>query len=221
MSSVLIRLAPLALAAYVLTAAPAYARGEPARVAVGVTAGSLGIGPEASLALGNQFAVRGNVTLFTLSHGYDSDDIHYDGRATFGSAGLMVDYHIGGSGFFVSAGARLNRNRARVTATPTGVTEVGDTAYTPDQIGTLTARADFKPVAPTLSLGYSGHLTKGFKLGIEAGAMFQDSVRVKPFEYTGSYISAADLENERQSLQSDAGRYKIYPILQLTGAYHF
>ncbi|MGR6329317.1 hypothetical protein ACU5AX_09650 [Sphingomonas sp. XXL09] len=210
----------LALGA-VSAASPALARGEPAKIAVGVTAGTLGVGPEASFALSPAFVVRGNATFFTLSHDFDSDYVHYDGKAKFGSAGLMLDYHVAGSGFFLSAGARLNKNKARATATPTDAVTIGDGEYTPAQVGTLKARADFTPIAPVASLGYSGHLTKGFKIGIEAGAMLQGSARVEPISYTGTLIDPQDLEDERKSLRDDLHKYKVFPILQLSAAYHF
>jgi hypothetical protein len=210
----------LALAA-VAAASPALARGEPAKGSVGITAGTLGIGPEASVALGNTFAVRSNVTFFDLSHDFDSDQINYSGTARFRSVGLMVDYHVGGSGFFVSAGARLNKTHAHAYATPTTPTEIGDEDYTPAEVGTLHAHAGFKPIAPTLSLGYSGHLTKGLKLGIEAGAMFQGGLRVKSLTASNKGVDSDDLEAERQSVEEDAAKYKVYPILQLTAGYHF
>jgi hypothetical protein len=210
----------LALAA-VAAASPALARGEPAKGSVGITAGTLGIGPEASVALGNTFAVRSNVTFFNLSHDFDSDDVNYSGTARFRSVGLMIDYHVGGSGFFVSAGARLNKTHAHAYATPTTLTEIGDEDYTPAEVGTLHAHAGFKPIAPTLSLGYSGHLTKGLKLGIEAGAMFQGGLRVKSLTASNKGVDPDDLEAERQSVEEDAAKYKVYPILQLTAGYHF
>jgi hypothetical protein len=218
----IVRLAPVVLAlAAVIAASPALARGEPAKGSVGMTAGTLGIGPEASVALGNTFAVRSNVTFFNLSHDFDSDDVRYNGKARFRSVGLMVDYHVGGSGFFVSAGARLNKNHAHAYATPTTITEIGDEEYTPAEIGTLHAHADFKPISPTLSLGYSGHLTKGLKLGIEAGAMFEGALRVKSLTASNNGVDTDDLEAERQSVEKDAAKYKVYPILQLTAGYHF
>jgi hypothetical protein len=218
----IVRLTSVVLAsAAVAAASPALARGEPAKGSVGITAGTLGIGPEASVAFGNSFAVRSNATFFNLSYDLDSDEIGYSGEARFRSVGLMVDYHVGGSGFFVSAGARLNKNHAHAYATPTTLTAIGDEEYTPAEVGTLHAHADFKPIAPTLSLGYSGHLTKGLKLGIEAGAMFEGALRFKSLTASNKGVDPDDLEAERRSLEEDAAKYKVYPILQLTAGYRF
>ena len=219
-STVRLTSAVLALAA-VAAASPAFARGTPAKASVGITAGTLGIGPEASVALGNQFAVRGNATFLNLSREVEADGITYSGEGRFRSVGLMVDYHVGGSGFFVSAGARLNKNHAHAYATPTTFTEIGDDIYAPFEVGTLHAQADFKPIAPTLSLGYAGHLTKGLKLGIEAGAMFQGALRAKSLTASNGGVDPEDLEIERRNLEEDAESYKVYPILQLTAGYHF
>jgi len=222
MSRSSVRLASVVLVlAGVAATSPAFARGTPAKSGVGITAGTLGIGPEASVALNTTVAVRGNATFFNLSRDFDSDDITYSGKARFRSVGLMVDYHVGGSGFFVSAGARLNKNHVHAYATPTMPIEIGDELYTPRQIGTLHAKADLKPIAPTLSLGYSGQLTKGLKLGIEAGAMFQGSLRVPSMTASNKGVDREDLDIERRNFEEDAAKYKVYPILQLTAGYHF
>lgn len=204
-----------------IAGSPAHAKGEPSKVAVGVTAGSLGVGPEASVTVGRDVAVRSNVTFLNFSRNFDSDDVTYGGRVKLASVGLMLDYHIGGSGFFLSGGARLNRNKANAFATPTSSTFIGDREYTPAQIGTLNASADFAPIAPVLTTGYSGRLTKGLKFGIEAGAMFMGGARFSPVTASGGGVQQADLSIERDRLKGDVSKYKVFPILQLSLGYHF
>lgn len=204
-----------------LNAAPALAKGEPSKASVGITAGSLGVGPEGSVTVRGDVAVRANATFLNVSRNFNSDDLTYGGRVKLGSIGFMLDYHVAGSGFVLSGGARINKNKIYATVTPADDIDFGSNFYTPAQVGTLDTHADFKPIAPTFTVGYSGHLRKGVKLGIEAGAMFMGGARVKPITASGGGIAAADLEAERQSLQSDVSKYKVYPVLQLSVGYHF
>ena len=221
----MIRYRYLAAAACVALAGGAALAQERPVASLGITGGTLGVGPEAGYRFSNTFGVRANATFLGLSHGFDSDDIAYDGKLKLRSAGAMVDVYPFGGGFRLSGGLRINGNRARVTATPTQPTEIGDIVYSPAQIGTLTGRARVKDVAPALTLGYGGSMRSGFMFGIEAGALFQGTVRIQNFTATGNLANNAaflqQLEEERRELQDDVNDYKVYPILQLSIGYRF
>ncbi len=211
-------------------AAPAMAQDaatDPAStVSVAVTAGTLGIGPEVGFRFADHIGIRGNATFLGVNADYDSDDITYDGKLKLKSFGAMVDVYPFGGSFRVSGGARINRNYARLNASPTGTSvEVGGETYTQAQVGTLTGRAEVKKFAPALTLGWSGSNRRGFMFGIEAGALFQGSVRVREFTSTGTLQNnatfRASLEDERRSLQDDVDDYKVYPILQASIGWRF
>lgn len=207
--------------------------GDDARLKVGVTAGTLGIGPEVSYRLSERFGVRGNATFFSISHDIDSDDITYDGKVKLQSGGVMLDAYPFGGGFRVSGGLRINGNKARGIAKPNAGTSytINGTTYSAVDIGTLRADTDIKNVAPALTLGYGGGLSSGLAFGIEAGALFQGSVKIKPLTFTGLCAGAsppptcatlaADLDAERRSVNDDIDGYKVYPILQLSVGYRF
>jgi hypothetical protein len=215
------RISSLAAASAVamLLCAPASAS-ETSGFSAGVTGGTLGIGPEVGYRFSDMFGVRANATFLNISRGFESDDIEYRGKVKLGSGGVMLDVYPFGGGFRVSGGARINGNKGRVRATPTAPVEINGTTYTPAQIGTLTGRAEVKDFAPALTLGYGGGLRSGFVFGVEAGALFQDKVRIKRFTSTGT-VALPDLEAERLSIQDDVDDYKVYPILQLTLGYRF
>jgi hypothetical protein len=205
----------------VAAASPAFAQSATGHFYGGVTGGTLGIGPELGYRASDMFGVRANATFLNVSHGFDSNDLDYDGKVKLKSGGLMLDLFPFRGGFRVSAGGRLNGNGGRVVATPQRSVTVGRTTYTPAQIGTLRGTAETKDFAPALTLGWAGTNTQGFIFGVEAGALFQGRVKLNRFTATTSLISAADLERERADLQDDVDDYKVYPILQLTLGYRF
>lgn len=208
-----------------LAASPAFAQTQNGGATVGVTAGTLGIGPEASVRASENIGVRGNLTFFSLSRSVDSDGINYDGDLRLRSGGAMLDLYPFGGGFRVSAGARVNGNRVGLRATPTENVEVGDETYTPQQIGTLSGDIKANGLAPTLTIGFGGGPSRGLKLGIEAGAMLQGSPEVRNLRATGSLASdpafQQSLRDEEDEVEDDIKNFKLYPILQFSLGYRF
>jgi len=221
-----------ALALFAAVAAPASAAAQeapaddrPTGIAVGLTAGTLGIGPEVGFRISDHIGIRGNATFLGISGDYDSGDIQYDGKIKLKSFGAMLDVYPMGGHFRISGGARINKNYIRLDAVPTQPVEVGDAVYTPAQIGTLRGRGEVKDFAPALTLGWSGANRKGFMFGFDAGVLFQGAVKVREFTATGALAAnatfRADLERERRALQDDVNDYKVYPIAQFSIGYRF
>ena len=209
------------------------AEGDEARFKIGVTAGTLGVGPEASYRLSQNIGIRGNATFLSVNADINSDDLKYDANLKLQSGGVMLDLYPLGGGFRVSGGVRINGNRASAVGTPNSATsyQINGTVYTAGEIGTLTAETDIKKVAPALTLGYGGGLSRGLVFGVEAGVLFQGTVQVKPLTLTGLCAGPnapatcatlnADIQAERQSVNDDIDGYKLFPILQLSVGYRF
>jgi len=222
-----------ALAAATTSPIARAADGDEARLSVGVTGGTLGIGPEVGYRLSKTIGVRANATFLSVNHSFDSNDIAYDGRVKLQSGGAMVDVYPFGGGFRLSGGLRINGNKARGIGEPNDGTsfDINGTTYTAGEIGTLRADTDINSVAPALTLGYGGGLVNGVYFGVEAGALFQGSVKIKPLTITGTCSASPtpagcgdileDLEQERLSVNDYIHKYKVYPILQLSLGYRF
>ncbi|WP_234149643.1 hypothetical protein [Sphingobium sufflavum] len=214
-----------------LVVSPAFAgQNDDARFRVGVTGGTLGIGPEVAYRLNDRLGVRANATFLSVSHSFDSDGLNYDGNVKLGSGGVMLDVFPFKGGFRISGGVRINGNKAHAIARPSnsnGSYTIGLNTYTATEIGTLRADTELNDVAPILTVGYGGGTSSGFTFGVEAGALFQGGIRIKPLTYTGAITGAArdrllaDLERERASVQDDIDDYKVYPVVQISVGYRF
>lgn len=182
-------------------AAPRATTADQGRFRVGLTAGTLGIGPEIGYRANRTIGVRANATFLSFDHSVKSNNVRYDGHANLKSGGVMLDLYPFGGGFFLSGGARINRNDGRLRATPQSTTTIGSTAFTPAQIGTISGRAEVKDVAPQLTLGYGGGLRHGLSFHFEAGALFQGAIRVRDFTSNGTLANdprfLVELEKER------------------------
>ena len=196
-------------------------------ISVAVTAGTLGIGPEAGWRFSDHVGIRGNATFLGFSRDLTVDDNDYDAELKLKSFGAMVDVHPFGGSFRVSGGARINRNRAGLSGdfTRQGSVEIDDVTYSGAQVGILTGRARVKKVAPALTLGWAGSNRRGFTFGFELGALFQGAVRIQEFTASGSLRNdptfQARLRNERQNVQNDVNDYKVYPIIQSSIGWRF
>lgn len=200
------------------------------KASLGVTAGSLGVGPEIGYRFNQHVGVRANGGFLGVDHSFRSGGIEYDGHAKLSSAGAVIDLYPFGGGFRISGGARYNGTDGNVRATPDGPTKIGSLVFTPEQIGTITGRADLRAFAPQLTLGYGGKLRKGLVFTVEAGALFQGAVRIRDFTSNGTLATDPtvagttyrnELAKQRQTLQDTANDYQVYPILQFGLKYRF
>jgi hypothetical protein len=192
---------------------------------IGITAGTLGLGPELAYRYGHYIGVRASAGFLSYNHDETVSDITYNGRLKLDSYGLAADLFPFGGGFRISAGARKNDNRIDLNGTPSTAVTLGNTVYTPAQVGTLSGTVEGNSFAPTLSLGYGGRLAKGFTLGAEIGVMFQGTPKVNNYHATGLLASTpgfqADLAEERQKVDDKVHNYQYWPIAQIILLYRF
>jgi hypothetical protein len=214
--------APLALAALPVAA-------QEMRVTGGITAGTLGVGPELGLRLSDTIGLRANATFLRGDFAEvdaDSDDIRFEGPLRLRSGGAMADFYPFSSGFRLSAGVRLNGNRATIRALPTTNVTIGARTVTPAQIGKLSADYRVRDWAPALTLGYAGELRPRLVVGFEAGLLFHGAPRIRNLRSEGGTLSgdpglAADLDRERMLIENDIDDYRLYPVVQASLGYRF
>ena len=206
-----------------LSASPALGDG---RFALGLTAGSLGLGPEVSLRPFEKIGVRGSVTWLGFTLNDDIDGVEYDGETDLLSVGAMTDWYLFDGGLRISAGARWNGNAVDLSATPANDVTLGGSTYTPAEIGRLAGTVDANQFAPLLTIGWGGKLKSGLTIGVEAGFMYQGSPEISDLRAIGGQLEAdpglvADLEAEEERIENEVESYKYLPILQVVLLYRF
>jgi len=209
------------------SANPAQARDRAASLVAGVTAGSLGVGPEVALRISPRIAVRANALFFGLGHSVQSGDIDYDGDIRLASAGAILDFLPFSYRFRVSGGLRFNRNKVDVLATPamSEVFVIGGEAFRGPEIGELRGTVTTRRVAPVFTLGYGGRSSTGVSLTVDAGVMLQGRPTVRDLRASGPVTAdpnvPAALAREEDEIREDVGKYRVYPVLQVTLGYAF
>lgn len=188
---------------------------------LGLRAGTQGFGGELGMGLGQHFALRAGYYKASVSGDYDDTDITYDGDLDVGGTGLIADFYPFKNGFHISAGYFSNDNAIGLEATPTGPQEIGDTTYTPAEIGTLTGDVAFDDTAPYFGLGW-GRLTGAKRLGflVDLGFLKQGSGDVTLVSSTG-LVAQDDLDAEVAEIEDDIKDYDFWPVLSFGLAIRF
>lgn len=207
-------------------AAPAHAIPFAPPITVGVTGGTLGIGPEVSYRVLPMLAVRASATFLGVSGHSTVSDYYYRGHVHLRNFGGTVDIHPFLNGFRISAGARSTdkdrvdfRGMARTSQTYGGIT------FSPDQAGELSGTIRTRSVSPIATIGWTHSTIAGFTFGIDGGVMFHGHPRVDDLTASGQLGSNAyaqpELARQEQRLRDRVDNYPYYPVVQVSLGYRF
>ncbi len=182
--------------------------------------GTLGLGGE--LATGITPDINARVGLNTLSYDFDNefDDVEYDVGLDFSSFSALVDWHVFGDFFHITAGLLSLDQSLDLGATPTVSQEIGGITYTPTEIGTLSGDVEIDGVAPYIGIGWGNPLDRSRRWGFycDLGVAFTDSPDVS-LSASGTRASdptfQASLAKERDEIEDDLEPFEFYPVLSL------
>lgn len=194
-----------------------------AQIAVGVGIGTGGVSAEAQVKIAPWLQLRGGYNYFEYtSDGENFDDITYDGSIDLTSFGAFVDLHPFSNSFVISGGALMFQgdNFLDFGATPTSNVQIGDTTYTPAQVGRLGLTADFEEsIAPYIGIGWDTTGGGGIGLKLLLGAAFTGTPSIDITSTGGTLSSDATFQQkvaqEETNANDDIEEYKIIPVVQL------
>lgn len=189
-------------------------------LAISAKAGTLGLGGE--LTTGITSNVNARVGLNTLDFDYDDefDNVEYDVGLDFASFSALVDWYLFDSSFRISGGLISMDHTLNLDATPSENVNIGDGAYTPAQIGTLSGDVEIDGVAPYIGIGWGDPMDRNKKWGFycDFGVAFTDSPDVS-LAANGTLASdptfQANLAREREEIEDDLEPFEFYPVLSL------
>jgi hypothetical protein len=225
-------------------AVPAPAGG---RWALGLRAGSSGLGAELALGLSARFDLRAGYYGGTYSDSVNYDGIDYDADLEAQAGAVMLDFRPFAGGFRVTAGVYSAPPDIvfRHTANNDSY-EIGGAEYTAD--GQLDGDIDLGGVTPYAGIGWGGGSgAPGFAMSLDVGVMFAQSPSISlqasgracnssllacdPNGLTGFDVNDPDdaraqtfrdeLEQERRNVEDDVSNYKLWPVLSLGVHYRF
>jgi len=190
----------------------------PERFAVGLTAGSDGIGGDLQYSLNRYLVLRGRGTWLEATYTGNSNSLHYSGRFDLSEGGGFVDIHPFANAFTVSVGAVSGPRRVDLSASyRTSVAYQGQT-LTPVQLGTVGGAATLSPTAPFVGLGFDNTFTTRSRIGFKflAGVAFSRQLQVELHPTSGlatvyPQIIEPDLIQTEQEIRKDGDILSTYP----------
>jgi hypothetical protein len=195
--------------------------------AVGLKAGTLGLGGELTTNLLTNVNLRASLQWFDLDvDDVEFDDIDYDISVEMLNPMAMVDWYPFSNGFRVSGGVLFNGTDICLDATSNESIEIGDETYDAGEVGTLRGESDFDEIAPYVGIGFGNPLTAGGHWGfsIDAGVAFIGSPNVN-LTATGTLADNAEfqknLADEEAEIEDELDKVKIYPVLSACLYYRF
>jgi hypothetical protein len=194
--------------------------------AVAVRVGALGIGPEYTYELNDRVAFRGAV--YGAQVGFDDEQsgIDYDFDVVWDSIAVGVDFHPLKSALRLSGGFLKNDNGLRAIAQPTSNQQVGDTTYTPSEIGTLRGTVGFDDTATFVGLGWDWSRDRRiFGMSFDIGILDQGDPTVT-LTGNGTLLGdpsfQQDIDAEEAELQSSLdGDVDVVPYASLGFVFRF
>ncbi|MDX1496587.1 MAG: hypothetical protein R3352_03455 [Salinisphaeraceae bacterium] len=208
-------------------------------LAVGVDAGTNGLGLVIHGGITETINLRAGYNYFDISQDVDADnndgvegnELRYSGDLELSNLSLIGDWYPWGGTFHVSLGAVLNNNDLTVDAECNNAAgcEVGEDgdSFVPSQLGTITTDVDFEDYGPYLGIGWGNPVggETGLRWRFEIGAIYQGAptVSMRSNGDCGLFATACRqaLQDEEEELEDDLSSLKWYPVAQVGLSYRF
>lgn len=194
--------------------------------AVGAKVSTLGLGVDGVAKVNDSLNVRLGIQCFEYDKDGTESGINYDFDLGLFTVGTIADYFPFENGFRLSLGAFYNGNELDMKATAANSYEIGNTTYTPAEVGSLNGKIDFNELAPYVGIGWGNPFGKdsNWSFSCDLGIMYQGSPDVS-LSADGTLANNAafrsDIEREVASLESDIDEYEYYPVISVAFTYKF
>lgn len=215
----------LVLAAALLVSAPSLLTAQ--NFAIAGRAGSLGIGAEAALGLGNRLTLRAGGSLLPVDLDASSlievgEDVEVTLTLPESWYNVGADFHLG-AGFRIGGGMMFKSDDPTLagTLTASGTIEIDGQEYSGSEVSSVTGVLDSKDQAPYAIIGFGSPRGAGLGLFLDLGAAFLGDPEVSlsatgSQAVVGSQQFQTQLRNEEQRIEDEAGDYlRMWPIINL------
>ena len=188
-------------------------------IGLGARVGTLGLGAEAAVDLGERVVVRGGV-------GFNPVDFDQSFSEIDVTAELPTWYNIGLDAYLngalrIGAGMLFKPDDPTLFGVFTQDQRIGGQTFTPQQIGRMVGVIDSRDQVPYALIGFGKHTAPGIGLFVDFGLAFMGQPDFQLDAVGGSLNSQSGplrdaLDREEQEFEDDAGAYlRFWPIVNL------
>lgn len=200
-----------------------------AAVGVSAKAGTLGLGGDLTVGLVDKLNVRVGVNYLQLN--MEKGDLAGDIKEVSASLNLntvagLLDWHPAGNNFRISAGAMLNRNNFKITATPGDNVSINEQDF---NVSSLDGEIAFRDFAPYVGIGFGNAGKKDkdthWRFSFDLGVMFhgEPEVELSATATNPDNQHALDeaVAEESKTIINDVKPFTLYPVLSFGVSYVF
>lgn len=191
---------------------------------LGVKAGTLGLGVEATWRPSSYLDFRVGANKFSYDDNGSEAGIDYDTELDLQSIYATANLRPPLSPFRFTAGVVSNGNELNLRSRDSSTYLIGGTTFTSAQVGQLQAKADFDSLAPYAGIGFDFRLFDTLGLNFDLGVLWQGAPRVA-LAATGPIASdptfQSELAVELAELQNAVDDYDLYPVASLGFSFNF
>jgi hypothetical protein len=208
------RRAPWIVLALVFLSAPGILEGQ--GLALGVRAGTLGLGGEVAFGLSDVFVLRGGFGFFPYEYEdtYEGEDYTVTFPSSIWSAG--IDIYLGGGPIRLMGGVMGRTDNVEMNSEWTGSREIGGVEY--DVPGAIRGVLKQDAIAPFAGIGFGKHTAGGFGFFLDVGAAYSGKADIE-MSVSGDvadFIEEEDLQAEADLVEEEmGGLLKFWPIVSL------
>ena len=199
-------------------------------VGVGGRVGTTGVGGEVAIqVIRDHLNLRGAFNGGSISFGTTQGDVEYDTQFDLRSFLILADWHVGGGPFKLVAGAAWHGTQAEGRARPAEPVTLGGEEFTPDEVGTLRAGADYDGWGGYAGIGF-GNLAAAHRgrwsASLDLGVLFSPAPELS-LDAEGGLLEGDPhlrrrLDEELKDFnQNYADWLRFYPVLSLGVAFRF
>lgn len=193
--------------------------------AIAAKAGALGLGLEYTYSLTERVGLRLGLNGSELGFDAEESGIEYDFDLVWDSVSVAVDFHPLRNPLRLTGGLLRNDNRLEAVSRSAGNITVGDTTYTPAEIGTLTGRVAFDDTAPFVGIGWDwSRQTERFGVSFDLGVVRQGTPQVS-LQADGAIVGdpafASDVAAEETELADSLEDFDLLPFASLGLVFRF
>ena len=191
---------------------------------LGVRAGTLGLGVEATWRPIDWLDLRAGVNLYDLQDSGAQAGINYDADLQLETYYLTGNFRFPLSPFRLTVGAYSNSNQVTMVSRDSSTFEIGDTTYTSADVGSLSSSTTFSSTSPYAGIGFDFELFRKLGMNLDIGVLWQGEPQVS-LEADGLLADdptfLAQLEAERLQLVDEMDNFKAYPVISLGLNFNF
>jgi hypothetical protein len=186
---------------------------------LGVKAGTLGLGVEATWRPLPWFDLRAGLNGYDYDRSGSEAGIDYDATLALESQYATANIRFPLSPFRLTAGVFSNGNELQLVSRESGPVEVGGMTFSSAEVGTLRSLTSFDGTAPYAGIGFDFGLFGKVGMNLDLGVLFQgdpDVTLTSDGELADEPAFIEALERERVELEDEVDEFKLYPVASLT-----